>query len=257
MIVPGFIKKPIKAVFHRSVLLNLALRRQEFQYVFILAHMRSGSTLLSHILTTHPAFVGAGETHTTYRTPDDLVRLAPRTCELLREFNLHGTYLVDKITMDQYLSDDVLSSLPIQKCVILIREPEGTLKSLMDRFKWNEKIALDHYTSRLQTLTRYGRVLQERALFVRYGDLVDHAKEALSALTVFFSVEPPFSEDYEKTRATGKMGDPSENILRGRIFRTPGHELSISSEVMGEATRAFHKCQLELQTTRVYRAVSE
>ena len=57
----------------------------QYRYVFILAHMRSGSTLLAHLLASHPDFVGAGETKVCYRTPADLPQLILKTCELLHK----------------------------------------------------------------------------------------------------------------------------------------------------------------------------
>jgi hypothetical protein len=211
--------------------------------------MRSGSTLLSHIVASHPDFMSAGETHTFYRVPADLKKLIPRTCELLRSVRLKGTFVVDKITMDQYLSSETLALLPIQKCVILIRAPEPSLKSLIAYFGWSEATALNHYVTRLATLTGYGKVLGKRALFMEYDDLVDRSEEVLAALTRFFAVDPPFKNSYSKSKVTGKMGDPSENIHYGRIVRTPGHRRNISADTISKATMVYCECRRELLTS--------
>jgi hypothetical protein len=246
VVIPNFVKKPILATFQKAVQWNLAWDGRKYRYVFVLAHMRSGSTLLSHIIASHPDFLSAGETFTFYKTPADLQKLIPRTCELLRTLKLKGTLVVDKITMDQYLSIDALSSLPIYKCVILFRAPEASLRSLMTLFGWPEETALDHYVTRLATLGGYGKVLGDRALLVEYGDLVDRSDETLGALTRFFSVDRPFTNNYAKSKVTGKMGDQSENIFSGRIIRTPGHQHSLSVDVINQATLAFQKCRREL-----------
>jgi hypothetical protein len=257
VILPSFVKKPILAVFHKTVELNLALQGREYQYVFILAHMRSGSTLLSHILTSHPDFVGAGETHTYYKTPADMRKLVPRTCELLRTFQLNGTHVIDKVTMDWYLTPEILASLPIHKSVILIREPEAALKSIIGLFKWKEEMALDHYVTRLEMLARYGQVLRDRALFVEYDDLVDRPQETLAALTHFFAVDPAFTENYSRSKVTRKMGDPSENISKGRIFRTAGHEIRITAGALADAALAFRECRNRLASAGVPSAVRQ
>jgi hypothetical protein len=251
VILPGFIKKPVRVVFQKTVQLNVALQRRKYQYVFVLAHMRSGSTLLSHILTSHPDFVGAGETHTCYTTAADIKKLVPRTCELLRTVNLDAKYVVDKITMDQYLTDKVLSTLPIVGSLIIIRNPEAALKSIISLFQWKEAMALDHYVSRLETLGRYGEILRDRALFVEYDDLVDRPHETLAAITRFFKANPAFSSNYVRTKITGKMGDPSSNIFEGRIFRTRDHEIQITSSALAEAVSAFQKCRSKLSLAGV------
>jgi hypothetical protein len=256
VILPEFIKKPILSVFHKAVEINFALQGRAFQYVFVLAHMRSGSTLLSHILSSHPDFVGAGETHTFYKTPADMRKLAPRTCQLLRTMQLSGKYLVDKITMDWYLTDDTLSQLPIYKSVILIREPEAALKSIIGLFKWKEEMALHHYVTRLEMLGRYGQVLGQRAIFIEYDDLVDRPRETLAGLTRFFEADPPFTESYERSKITGKMGDPSKNISKGHIFRTPGHEISVSESAIAEARAAFYGCRERLSSAGTLFAVA-
>lgn len=253
-----FARAPFAATLRMAARVNLALRPREYRYVFILSPRRSGSSLLAHILTSHPDFVGAGETHTTYKTAADLPKLVPRTCQLLRKLQLDATFIVDKITMDQYLiSDDVLSSSLIHKCVILIRAPEGSLKSLMNRYGFQENTALGAYVSRLETLARYGGLLRERALLVEYDHLVDHTDATLAALTRFFAVDPPFTANYTTHKATGKMGDPSANIFSGRVIRTPGHDYRISAAVMTEGHQAFSKCRERLLISGVLPASAE
>jgi hypothetical protein len=251
------LKRVILAAFHKTVQFNVAVQNLNYRYVFILAHFRSGSTLLSHILTSHPDFVGAGETHTTYRTAADLPKLIPRTCELLRSLQLRSPYILDKITMDQYLIDkQILLSPLIYRCVILVRAPQPSLKSIIDLFNWEERMALDHYVTRLETLAQYGELLRERAFFLEYDQLVERSAETLAALTRFFGVSPPFNDRYAKHKATGKMGDPSRNILRGHIFRTTSHErIQISTEVMNEASLAFRGCQQRLLKAGLWSAV--
>lgn len=39
--------------------------------------------------------------------------------------------------------------------MILIRQPEATLRSLINLFGWQEKVALDYYVSELKALTEY------------------------------------------------------------------------------------------------------
>ncbi len=247
---PNFVKKPIRAVFRKMVRLSVALHRRHYRYIFILSHMRSGSTLLSHILASHEDFVGAGETHVNYRSPADLPRLVLRTCELLHKLQLDGTHIVDQIN-HPYVTDEVLLSSLIYKCVILIRSPESSLKSLSALFGWQESTVLETYVGRLAQISHYGQVLRGRAIVVEYDDLVDRTEETLAALSRFLDVDPPFTANYMTHKATGKMGDPSKNISSGRILRTQGHEATLGAEIMSEASLAHRKCRHELLSAGV------
>ena len=244
------VRRPAWATFHIISRLYQVLSRREYRYVFILGHMRSGSTLLAHILASHPDFVGAGETHISYQTPADLPKLVVKTCELLHRPILRGPYVVDQIN-HPYVTDDVLHSERLYKCVILVREPEATLKSLMNMLKCDETEALEAYSSRLRLLIRHGMVLKKRAILVEYDDLVDNTEKTLDALTRFFDLETPLTPTYSTHRMTGRVsgfGDPSINIATGQIIRTQRHDITVSRETLVTATQAFQNCRQQLET---------
>jgi hypothetical protein len=243
------VKSPIRATFRMVSRLNL-LVGHEYRYVFILAHVRSGSTLLSHILSSHPEFIGAGETHISYRIPADLPKLVIKTCEFLHRPILRETFVVDQIN-HQYVTDEVLLSEQVYKCLILIREPEATLKSMVNLGLWDEKQALELYVNRLEALGRYGLLLKDRAALVEYDELIDHTEHTLAALTSFLSVDSPLTSNYATHRMTARVvgyGDPSDNIKTGQIVRTPDHQITISEDTLIAAACAFHNTRRRLQT---------
>jgi hypothetical protein len=230
--------------------LNLALRSNEYRYIFILGHMRSGSTLLAHVLGSHPDVVSAGEMHISYVTPDDLPKLVLKTSESLFRPILRESYIVDQINHG-YVTNEVLLSPRLYKCVLLIRSPEATLKSMMHLAEWHEKQALEVYVKRLRELTQYGLTLRDRASVVEYDHLVDRSDETLAALSRFLVLGPPLKSNYQTHRMTGRVagyGDPSANIRLGRIVRTQRHETTISEETLSAAERAFHECREQLRS---------
>ena len=79
----AIIKLPFLIPFRAISRLSLLLNRHKYRYIFILGHMRSGSSLLAHILADNAEVAGAGESHITYQTPRDLPKLILRTCEVL------------------------------------------------------------------------------------------------------------------------------------------------------------------------------
>ena len=246
-------KTPLWAAFRLISRASFLLHQSKYRYVFILGHMRSGSTLLSHILANHPNFVGAGETHLTYRTETDLPNLVLRTSELLHRPVLREKYIVDQVN-HAYLTSEILTSMSIYKCIILIREPTATIKSMMSLSIWQEQEAIEIYSRRLETLARYGATLGTRAFLLQYDDLIDSTQRTLAALTAFFGLQTPLTSNYATHRMTKRIpgfGDPSENIKAGQIFRTPGQPYVVNSEGLEQATIAFENCLTSLKVAAV------
>lgn len=247
------VRPPAWAVFRTVSRLYLASRRNDYRYVFILGHMRSGSTLLAHILGTHPDVVCAGEMHISYVISDDFANLTLKASESLHRPILRATYIVDQINHD-YVTDDVLQSNRLFRSVILIREPEASLKSMMNMLECQENEAVALYTKRLKGLARYGTVLGERAMVIEYDDLVDNSKETLAGLTKFIGLGAPLTVSYSTHRMTGRVsgyGDPSSNIKTGQIIRTIKHEITIGEDTLAAAASAFTKCREHLRKAGV------
>ncbi len=254
MEVGNIVKLPMKTAFRMASRIGLMLRSDEYRYVFILGHMRSGSTLLAHILANHADVVGAGETHIAYRTPADLETLVLKTCEFLRKPLLRETYVVDQINHD-YVADEVLFSPRLYKCIILVREPSSTLKSMaalkgLVHAQWRETAGLKNYLNRLETLAHYGMILRDRALLVEYDNLIDHSEETLARITSFLGLKSPLRANYETHRMTARVagiGDPSDNIRLGQIMRTTRHQIDISDDTLAAATDAFQSTRATIQ----------
>src|SRR5258707_13269189 len=68
--------------------------------LFLLGHMRSYSSVLSHVLGSHPQINGYCETHTKYRTYFDLWKLHRRGRKLTGEAATRD-YVLDKM-LDEY-----------------------------------------------------------------------------------------------------------------------------------------------------------
>ena len=206
------------------------------KYVFILGHMRSGSSLLVHILNSHPEITGYGETHLTYHTQQDLDRLACGVFCTLRRLRV-TRYVLDKILAEGLLSDEMLRT-PGISYIFLLREPIASVKSMMREFPtWFtddqlprevlQRKAMEHYETRLRTLEKQASIMTNRhqTIIVTYDELLTRTTEVLSLIQEFLDLDDPLKETYDTTRTTGVfgIGDPGKYIHRGRVVRTIRH----------------------------------
>src|SRR5690349_1527697 len=135
--------------------------------VFILGHMRSGSTLLTHILLTNPAFIGCGERNTAYRSAEDLDKLEIAARLEQRKIFREIPYVADQLNHDKFMPDPEFLQCERIRGIILLREPEETIQSLLNLTKphsdrWPVERAVDYYVGRTHSLATYADILGER-----------------------------------------------------------------------------------------------
>jgi hypothetical protein len=214
------------------VLARLHARRA--RCVFILAPMRSGTTLLQHILAQEPDFLTAGETHVVYRSPRDVRRLLERVYAYHGWRGLRPPRVVEKCVTDELVEDLSLPAWPRVQSVFLLREPLETISSLLAlrdrRWPFSESVetASAYYLARLAQLERLAESVpaRSRGFVLTYADLVDRPEQALRALSLFLGLGRPLRPDYREQRWTGesRRGDLSETIRQGTIVRREREE---------------------------------
>lgn len=223
--------------------------------VFILGHMRSGSTLLLHLLLTHPEIIGCGERNACYRTQEDLDRLAVTARRGVRAWFKPFRYVVDQINHDRFTPWPELLGHPQLRLIFLIREPPLALASIVnlarDFYRGGSTAqATDYYVQRLNTLGRYAATCPhpDRATAVTYEDLVDRSQLTLERLQGFLDLETGFTEQYDLQPFTGRRGDPADKIRAGHIVRGPGPEpLEMPSVELDRAWQAYHACRQAME----------
>src|ERR1700753_1681333 len=94
------------------------------RHLFVLGHMRSYSSLLCHILGSHPEIDGYCETHVKYRTRLDLIRLRSRVVKSTAP-RLKGVYVLEKV-LHNYAFTHRIGRSPKTMAVILVRKPQPT-----------------------------------------------------------------------------------------------------------------------------------
>ncbi|MEJ1962581.1 MAG: hypothetical protein WDO56_13965 [Gammaproteobacteria bacterium] len=214
--------------------------------------MRSYSSVLSHVLGSHPQIDGYCETHLRYRFSFDLLRLKWRVRKLTGE-PLRGRYVLDKILHNYAVAKPIIEN-PRTRAVFLLRQPVDVVQSIVHMGRHldaNERnanvvIATKYYVERLSQLARLARVFGRRAAFVESEMLTTRTDDVLGFLSKFLALDTPLERRYRSFSKTGKpgYGDPSEMIHTGEIGSAT-HErptYSIPSELIDEAVRAYGEC---------------
>ena len=239
------IRKPLFVVARRVL---RAVRPQPSRAVFILGHMRCGSTLLLHILLTHPGIAACGERNAPYRSADDLDRL-----EIFARLSGRALFRPISFAADQINHDHVT---PIQellrsdrvRCIFLLREPEDTLRSILHLTRtfyepWSYQRAVDYYCRRLESLAGYAGDAGIRKEALTYNDLVMETPRVLRRLESFLNLDRPLREDYTIQPFTGQRGDPGSNIRLGRIVRNRVVEaVELPEKELRCARAAYENC---------------
>lgn len=225
------------------------------RYLFILSHMRSRSTVLSHVLGSHPEIVGYSELHRRYDSRLDLFKMR---LELYSETkrDLSNKYLLDKLLHNETAIADALLAEIRPKVIIALREPEATLKSIIQMghrtgVHWykDPQWAADYYCSRLERLSTYVRTLADEFFYLQADELVEDTEAVLFRLGQWLGLQSPLSANYKQFANTGQRhyGDSSENIRAGVIRKTGEHRnIELPPAVLERADAAFHRCHLQI-----------
>jgi hypothetical protein len=229
-------------------------------YLFVLGHMRSYSSLLCHILGSHPQIDGYCETHIKYRTRWDLWRLRSRVVKLTGE-PLRGRYVLDKVLHNYPFASSILRN-PNTRSIVLLRRPVPTVQSIVNMGLHYSDIAwyrdLDavasYYEERIATLVLLAEQLRGRVVFVEAEALLDQTAAVLHSVTGALELSEPLQADYRRFAHTGErgFGDPSEGISTGRVnnvAREQRTSVILPAALSARLEWAYEACAASLRDT--------
>ena len=223
------------------------------QYLFILSHMRSRSSLLSHILGSNPSICGYSELHKHYFTRKDFLEMR---IQLYKEFgwNIKNKYLLDKILHNFHGISPKIFKMAKPKVIFLLRDSKSTLESLIamgyqhnkEKYKDANK-ALEYYRDRLSYLEKYAQQLEGDYYFIESDDLVENTDQVLANLSTWLNLEQPLVKNYSIFKKTSKVGhgDFSNNLKSGTILKATrtDKESEIPDEVLEKGKYYYNKCK--------------
>lgn len=184
--------------------------------VFVLGHMRCGSTALSNVLCNHPEFSGLGEAHIRYtgRSALGLLVLSQvrRGCWRPRAHRLF-----DKILHSRY-DRDPAEEFFRSNAIFLVREPRRTIPSIRTLFERvggnqyrTDEQAADYYERRIVDLARlWERFPAANRHRLSHDDLTRAPDVELAAISHMLGLRRPLENRYagKKVSARHGVGDP-------------------------------------------------
>ncbi|MEO0394607.1 MAG: sulfotransferase family protein [Cyanobacteria bacterium P01_A01_bin.137] len=240
---------------------GVAFRNRPYRFLLLLSHMRSGSSLLTHLLTTNPEVLGYGETHTNYTDANDFKALLKkvywqaqdfRTLGDMQNLRMNHQYVMDKVLHNKkFLDHDFLRSEQVY-AIFLLREPARSLASIADlKPHWNQQDTIEYYSQRLAMLVEYARLInnRQRMLVVSYEQLLENTPQVLMTLQNFLHTQTPFTEEYRVLKTTGMkgVGDSKGNIKAGKIVRSQRQlTQAFPAELVEQAKQAHGDCRAAL-----------
>lgn len=218
--------------------------------LFLISHMRGFTSLLSHLLGSHPEISGYFETHASYRDVNDLLKLRT-TLDSTDGLSGNESWIFDKLLdLGLEISDAVLAREDVS-LLFMLREPRATLKSLIatrERYGWrlDRNEAETYYFTRLQQIG----ALAHRAAGGYYLDaeaIVDDSERTLAQLRRALQLSTPLQADFKIQSMTARfgLGCSSDYLKQGRIVRERERydSIDIDSRLLARAQRAYRECR--------------
>lgn len=260
------LQKKLKNVYQfASLIIKKPFLLSRKEYVFILSHMRSRSTLLSHILGSHNEISGYSESHRSYFTKRDLTRLNYYVYSM-NGHKISGRYVLDKLLIDQSIAEKILENKNLS-LIFMLRQPNETFSSILKMgkiLKNNSEFEADicsnyldldwienYYINRLNTIKNYASIFCGNMMYIDSDSIVNKTDETLDLLTHFLKLDSSLSSNYQVFEKTGqpRFGDMSEFISSGNIIKNSDQKFSLDYEIN---TQKLKKAQLTYLECREY-----
>jgi len=220
--------------------------------LFIFGHMRTGSSLLVHVLNSHPDIIGYGETHNVYAKVSDFGATTAKVCRHLRTLPDGENYVLDKVLHKHQLAGPRVLDHPSVRIIFLLRQPDMALSSLVQHHVTEGAAsAYQHYAEQLTWIGGLARRLpSQKWISVTYSNLIHDTSTVFECLEGFLRLSNPLRENFETTPHTGTrgVGDSGPHIQAGFIRRDIDRE--VDPRVRSYVHRAdehFERCLEDLQ----------
>ena len=221
-----------------------------FPRIFLLSHMRAYTSLLGHILGSHPQINGYYEMHLSYEDASAVERQWTMY-QASDDLKPGSRYLFDKLLHNDYALnyDDALPAG--SRILISIRRPLASIRSIVDLFAKKEAgelyadpvEAARYYLERLEWLTAFACDNPGRYFYFDAEALIHRADALLLKLTQWLELDTPLEREYRLFSQTGqaRKGDCSAKLRSGVIdgTETVYPEVAIPEDLMSEVNQVY------------------
>ncbi|WP_198264353.1 hypothetical protein [sulfur-oxidizing endosymbiont of Gigantopelta aegis] len=228
---------PTPKIKTNSIHMNNNVNPQNQKHIFLLSHMRANSSLIGHILGSHPQIKGYFEMHTSYRSAMDMItqeQILEQSKELSNTTKPNSIrYVFDKLLHNSY--ELLLENLRYDsdpnyiKILVSLRQPQQSIKSIISLFKKKHgthpyaepEKALEYYRQRINALAQFCDKNKQSYYYYDAELIRNDTQNSLPRLQNWLNLETPLKEEYQLFSLTGKawVGDSSENMTKGKIIK--------------------------------------
>ncbi len=224
--------------------------------IFILAHMRCGSTALSNILCSRPDVTGYGEAHIRYKSRDSLGRLVVNQA-LRGGWTPRAAHLFDKLLHTRHDAEAPPEFFE-SRAIFVARRPKPAIRSIRKLYEGlgrdeygTDSAAAEYYLERVNRLVELWQAFPaDRRVGLTHSDLIGDPEAQLARISSALSLQPPLENRYESPTASrkGGGGDPTASGKHTRIekraddpARDEAIALDVSAELEAAVTRAYER----------------
>ncbi|APZ52884.1 Sulfotransferase family protein [Salipiger abyssi] len=224
--------------------------------IFVIAHMRCGSTALSNILCSRPDVSGYGEAHIRYDGGGALGRLAVNQAKR-QSWKPRATHLFDKILHSRH-DGAACDGFFTARAIFVAREPFAAIRSIRKLYDGlgrdeytTDTAAAEYYIERMETLLRHwDRFPADNRVGLTHAALLAAPEAELERISTVLRISPPLENRYESRAASrkGGAGDPTASGKFTRIeprpgggFAEDGADLALSPDLRSAAQDVYQR----------------
>ncbi|MBZ9611748.1 hypothetical protein I4W93_009075 [Rheinheimera sp. MA13] len=187
--------------------------------------MRANTSLIGHILGSHPQINGYYEQHIGYYSWRSLIRQKLIYCNQ-HSLKVKSMFMFDKVLHNEHFVSPVLLNSANSKVLISIRRPETTIPSVINLYKKVDPThifctvegATDYYVKRLHYLADICKKL-DSYYYYDAEQLRDDTAMCLSKIADYLGLTTALSSEFKTQILTGvgNAGDHSGNLNAAKV----------------------------------------
>ncbi|WP_299199330.1 hypothetical protein [uncultured Amphritea sp.] len=217
---------------------------RSYQKIILISHMRSRSSVLSHVIGGNVNISGYYEQHVDHKKYFFIQKIKSNLL-VDNELKSATEYLYDKVLhshSDPKNLDDYL-------VIVMVREPRATIRSIVvmgekTGSEWcDSSLAFLYYINRLSDILAMLKAQPTVPFcFITSEGFIEETEQCLNKIAKYIGVDY-LSPNYDLREKTGTAGagDPSNNIKAGQIIHTESQEdIYLDEDLLEKADNVYN-----------------